>query len=69
MTSIVPLALTDEAGPYAVLIGVGFLVAVYANAAKMPRLLTFAILFVLLASLLAIVVSFTYDGSAPRIKR
>ena len=31
----------------------------------MPRLLAFAILFVLLSSLLAIVVSFSYDGSAP----
>ena len=61
-------ALTGEAGPYALLIGVGFLVGVYANAARMPRLLAFAILFVLLSSILAIAVSFTYDGSAPRIK-
>ena len=62
------LALTDEAGPYALLIGAGFLVGIYANAAKMPRLLAFAILFVLLSSLLAIIVSFSYDGSAPRVK-
>jgi len=62
------LALTDSAGPYALLIGVGFLVGVYANAAKMPRLLAFAILFVVLSSILAIAVSFSYDGSAPRIK-
>jgi len=62
------LALTDEAGPYALLIGVGFLIGVYANAAKMPRLLIFAILFVLLSSILAIAVSFSYDGSAPRVK-
>jgi hypothetical protein len=61
-------ALTGDAGPYALLIGLGFLVGIYANAARMPRLLAFAILFVLLSSLLAIIVSFTYDGSAPRIK-
>jgi hypothetical protein len=61
-------ALTGEAGPYALLIGVGFLVGIYANAARMPRLLAFAILFVLLSSILAIAVSFSYDGSAPRIK-
>ena len=62
------VALTGEAGPYALLIGIGFLIGVYANAARMPRLLAFAILFVLLSSLLAILVSFSYDGSAPRIK-
>ena len=63
------LALTDDAGPYALLIGVGFFIAVYANAAKMPKLLTFAILFVLFSSLLAIFVAFSYDGSAPQTKR
>jgi len=63
------LALTGEAGPYALLIGIGFLIGVYANAARMPRLLAFAILFVVLSSILAIVVSFSYDGSAPQIKR
>ncbi len=63
------LGLPDDAGPYALLIGVGFFIGVYANAARMPRLLTFAILFVLLASVLAILVSFSYDGTAPRIKR
>lgn len=60
--------LPDDAGPYAVLIGVGFFIGVYAHAAKMPRLLIFAILVVLLSSLLAIAVSFSYDGSAPRTK-
>lgn len=68
MPPAIILALTDEAGPYALLIGVGFFIGVYANAAKMPRLLAFAILFVLLSSLLAIIVSFSYDGSAPRVK-
>jgi len=63
------LALTGEAGPYALLIGIGFLIGVYANAARMPRLLAFAILFVVLSSILAIVVSLSYDGSAPQIKR
>jgi hypothetical protein len=62
------IALTDNAGPYALMIGGGFLVGVYAHAAKMPRLLAVAILFVLLSSLLAIAVSFSYDGTAPRAK-
>lgn len=62
------LALSDDAGPYALMIGGGFLVGVYAHAAKMPRLLAAAILFVLLSSILAIVVSFSYDGTAPQVK-
>ena len=62
------LGLTDNAGPYALMIGGGFLVGVYAHAAKMPRLLAVAILFVLLSSLLAIAVSFSYDGSAPQVQ-
>jgi len=62
------LGLTDDAGPYAVVIGIGFLLAVYAHAAKMPRLLAFAIALVLLGSLVAIMVSFSYDGSAPRTR-
>jgi hypothetical protein len=51
------------------MIGAGFLVGVYAHAAKMPKLLAAAILFVLLSSILAIAVSFSYDGSAPQVKR
>jgi hypothetical protein len=63
------LALGDDAGPYALMIGAGFVVGVYAHAAKMPRLLAAAIIFVVLSSLLAIAVSFSYDGSAPQVKR
>jgi len=62
------VALGDDAGPYALMIGGGFLVGVYAHAAKMPRLLAVAILFVLLSSILAILVSFSYDGSAPQVR-
>ncbi|MEZ5154658.1 MAG: hypothetical protein R2718_00980 [Solirubrobacterales bacterium] len=62
------VALGDDAGPYALMIGAGFLVGVYAHAARMPRLLVAAILFVLLSTILAIVVAFSYDGSPPRIK-
>ncbi|MFN8112898.1 MAG: hypothetical protein U0R51_06835 [Solirubrobacterales bacterium] len=62
------VALSDDAGPYALMIGAGFLVGVYAHAAKMPRLLAVAILFVLLSSILAILVSFSYDGTAPQVK-
>jgi hypothetical protein len=62
------VGLTDNAGPYALMIGGGFLVGVYAHAAKMPRLLAVAILFVLLSSILAILVSFSYSGSTPQVK-
>ena len=62
------LGLPDDAGPYALVIGAGFALAVYAHAAKMPRLLAFAIAVVLIGSLVAIMVSFSYDGSAPRTK-
>ncbi len=62
------VALSDNAGPYALMIGAGFLVGIYAHAAKMPKLLAAAILFVLLSSILAILVSFSYDGTAPQVK-
>ena len=68
MVAALVVALSDNAGPYALMIGAGFLVGVFAHAAKMPRLLAVAILFVLLSSILAIVVSFSYDGSAPQVK-
>lgn len=63
------LVLGDDAGPYALMIGAGFIVGVYAHAARMPRLLAAAIIFVILSSLLAMVVSFSYDGPAPQVKR
>ncbi len=62
------LGLPDDAGPYALVIGIGFFLGVYAHAAKMPRLLAFAIAVVLIGSMIAILVSFSYDGSAPRTK-
>jgi uncharacterized membrane protein len=60
--------LGHDAGPYALMIGAGFIVGIYAHAAKMPKLLAVAILFVLLSSALAIVVALTYDGPPPRLK-
>ncbi len=68
MLSATLLGLPDDAGPYALVIGAGFAVGVYAHAAKMPRLLAVAIAVVLIGSLIAIAVSFSYDGSAPRTK-
>lgn len=69
LSAAVVAALTESAGPYALLIGAGFLIAVYGHAAKMPRVLAFGILFVLLSSLLAILVSFTLDGGGgPQVK-
>ncbi|MCB0866194.1 MAG: hypothetical protein KDB58_10805 [Solirubrobacterales bacterium] len=68
MLSATFLGLPDEAGPYALVIGLGFVVGIYAHAAKMPRLLAVAIFVVVVASMVAILVSFSYDGSAPRVK-
>lgn len=68
MVAAMVVALSDNAGPYALMIGAGFLVGIYAHAAKMPKLLAAAILFVLLSSILAILVSFSYDGTAPQVK-
>lgn len=62
-------ALSENAGPYALLIGAGFLIAVYGHLAKMPRLLAFGILFVLLSSAFTILFSFTLDGGGvPQVK-
>jgi hypothetical protein len=63
------LGLPDDAGPYALVIGIGFFLGVYAHAAKMPRLLIFAIAVVLIGTIVATMVSFSYDGSAPRTRR
>ncbi len=68
MVATLVAAFGDEAGPYALMIGAGFLVGIYAHAAKMPKLLAAAILFVTVSSILAIVVALSYDGPAPRMK-
>lgn len=42
--------------------GAGFLLAIYAHAARMPRLLIFAILLVFVTTLLTLVAARTFQG-------
>ena len=60
-----PLAdIFPDASPvHGYLLLAGFLVAIYANAAKMPRLLIAAILFVMLTTLLIIIAA----SGAPKV--
>lgn len=62
---MLPLAdLFPDASPvHGYLLLGGFLVAIYANAAKMPRLLIAAILFVMLTTVLIIIAA----GQAPKV--
>jgi uncharacterized membrane protein len=54
--------LPNESIYYGVLIGVGFALAVYAHAARMPRLLAFSILLVFAATLLTLIAARGFDG-------
>jgi hypothetical protein len=55
--------LPDSSTYYGVMMGVGFVLGIYAHAAKMPRLLAFSILFVFLTTLLTLVAARTFSGS------
>jgi hypothetical protein len=55
--------LPDSSTYYGVLMGVAFLLGIYAHAAKMPRLLAFAILLVFFTTLLTLVAARTFSGS------
>jgi len=68
VAATVAAAFGDEAGPYVLMIGAGFIVGIYAHAAKMPKLLAVAILFVMVSSVLAIVVGMSYEGPAPKTR-
>ncbi len=48
---------------YGVLMGVGFVLGIYAHAARMPRLLAFSILLVFLTTLLTLVAARTFSGT------
>ncbi len=48
---------------YGVLMGAGFLLGIYAHAAKMPRLLAFAILLIFMTTLLTLVAARTFSGT------
>lgn len=60
-----PLAglLPDSSLYYGVMMGAGFLLAIYANAARMPRLLAFAILLVFCTAVLTLIAARTFDGT------
>jgi hypothetical protein len=55
--------LPDNSLFYGVLMGAGFLLGIYAHAAKMPRLVAFAIIVVFLATLLTLIAARTFEGS------
>jgi len=54
--------LPDSSLYYGLLIGVGFLLGVYAHAARMPRLVAFSIMLVFLATLLTMVAARSTGG-------
>lgn len=61
---LLPLAdlLPDSSTYYGVMMGVGFLLGIYAHAAKMPRLVAFAIMLVFLTTLLTLIAARTFSG-------
>jgi hypothetical protein len=63
--NFLPLAdlLPDSSTYYAVLMGVGFLLGIYAHAARMPRLVAFSILLVFLTTLLTLIAARTFEGA------
>ena len=64
MVNLSPLAdlLPDSSTYYGVLMGCGFVLAVYAHAARMPRLLAFSIMLVFVATLLTLVAARSFSG-------
>lgn len=61
---MLPLAdlLPDSSTYYGVMMGVGFVLGIYAHAAKMPRLVAFSIMLVFLTTILTLVAARTYSG-------
>jgi hypothetical protein len=55
--------LPDSSTYYGVMMGVAFLLGIYAHAAKMPRLLAFAILLVFCTTLLTLIAARTFSGT------
>lgn len=55
--------LPDSSTYYGILMGAGFLLGIYAHAAKMPRLLAFSIMLVFLTTLLTLLAARTFSGS------
>ncbi len=55
--------LPDSSAYYGILMGVGFLLGIYAHAAKMPKLVAFSILLIFFTTLLTLIAARTYQGS------
>ena len=67
--SLLPLAALPQSSTfYALLVLVGFALGIYGNAARMPKVVAFAILLVLITTLLALVASTSVDELPPGVK-
>jgi hypothetical protein len=55
--------LPESSAYYGILMGVGFVLGIYAHAAKMPKLVAFSILLIFLTTLLTLIAARTYQGS------
>lgn len=64
---LLPLAdlLPDTSTYYGIMMGVGFVLGIYAHAAKMPRLVAFAILLVFLTTVLTLIAARSFSGAPP----
>ncbi|MGI8728056.1 MAG: hypothetical protein ACR2K6_10325 [Solirubrobacterales bacterium] len=68
LLQIVAGVLPDSSSFYAVLMGFGFFLGVYAHAGRFPRLLAFAILWVFLTTVLTLVAARTFSGSTDGVE-
>lgn len=55
--------LPESSAFWGALMGAGFLLGIYAHAARMPRLVAFSIMFVLLTTVLTMVAARGFDGN------
>lgn len=68
LLQIVGGILPESSSFYAVLMGFGFFLGVYAHAGRFPRLLTFAILWVFFTTILTMVAARTFSGSTDGVQ-
>lgn len=61
-------ALPQSSTFYALLVLAGFVVGIYGHAARMPKVIAFAILLVLLSTILALIASSTVEGLPQGVK-
>ena len=62
MLALLSSILPESSTYYGILMGVGLLLGVYAHAARMPRLVAFAIVLVLVVTLMTMIAARTMDG-------